>query len=128
MLAEVAALCKRCLREDDIVGRHGGEEFAVLLSHGGLMMAETAAERLRVAIETAIIALPGGQRLSVTASFGCAANGKDGLEALVREADQALYAAKRLGRNRVVSTPPTPLAEPVSGPGRAAPVRRWAGA
>jgi len=91
------------LRPRDLHARLGGEEFVVLLS--GLTIPQTLpiAERIRQAIQTLEI-LYHGRRIRLTASLGVAGwDGECNLEELVRRADQALYTAKRKGRNRVHS-------------------------
>jgi len=101
----LATAVRRCLgelRAVDLLGRFGGEEFVALLPMASLDAAERTAERLRRAIEaTPVIA--GGARSSVTASFGVAqiALGEESFEMALDRADQALYEAKRAGRNRV---------------------------
>ena len=104
VLRSVAQSFGRVVREEDLVGRYGGEEFLVVFRATDLARAMTATGRLRAAIEATAIALPGGQVVRVTASFGvasltcCAA---PDVETLVRRADARLYAAKNAGRNRV---------------------------
>jgi diguanylate cyclase (GGDEF)-like protein len=82
------------LRGFDSLYRIGGEEFVIVLPRTTLAQGAEIAERVRAALE---LARPGG--LDVTASFGVAASTED----VVAEADRALYAAKRRGRNRVVA-------------------------
>ena len=96
------------LRAVDTAARYGGEEFAVILPQASLDGATVVADRLRARLENTEI--PGIGH--ITASFGIAtfpihASSRDGL---VTTADQALYAAKHTGRNRVC-TPPTPQCE-----------------
>jgi len=104
VLRQVAAVCRETLRAEDVVGRYGGEEFAVLLPATAL--GEAAAglgERLRAALEGTVVVLP-GLELRVTASIGVAELREDeDLASLLNRADAALYAAKGGGRNRVVS-------------------------
>jgi diguanylate cyclase (GGDEF)-like protein len=102
VLRRFADLMRESVREFDLAVRHGGEEFAVLLPEtdldGGLRLAERLAGGLRRARFTAAA----GQ-FSVTASFGVAAfPAATSAEQLVFAADQALYRAKREGKNRVV--------------------------
>jgi diguanylate cyclase (GGDEF)-like protein/PAS domain S-box-containing protein len=92
------------LRDKDLVIRWGGEEFLLLLPDTNRDVAATAAERVRSAIETAEIA-HGAERIKVTASIGIAmvTEGDDAADDPVKRADQALYAAKRGGRNRIIA-------------------------
>lgn len=103
VLQVIAARCRACLREVDLIGRYGGEEFVVLLPETDLPGARAVAERLRESIGDAPI--PTDQALiSVTISLGVAGflpNDPADLKTLLRRADHALYAAKHSGRNRV---------------------------
>ncbi len=95
------------IRESDTVARYGGEEFVVLLRNTDLDGAARAAEKIRTALELLVVEIGPGRFGRITASFGVAstdAQGSDRLE-LLKEADQALYEAKQLGRNRVVAAP-----------------------
>lgn len=98
----VGQLLRQHARPGDLPARLGGEELAVLLRDVDLEQARAFAERLRAAVEEMQVPVPGGA-LGVTASLGLAAAtpGHD-KTALVHAADQALYLAKRHGRNRVV--------------------------
>jgi diguanylate cyclase (GGDEF)-like protein len=99
VLRGVSATLRACVREHDMVARFGGEEFAVLLPTTDADAALVVAERLRAAI--AARPWPLG---TVTASFGVATARPARAESaarLVEQADQALYRAKRAGRNRV---------------------------
>jgi diguanylate cyclase (GGDEF)-like protein len=95
---------REAVRSGDIVARLGGEEFALLLPETELAGALTVAERARTLFEATGVRLKGDDRLTVTASFGAAGYPSSGdAAALMRDADNALYAAKRLGKNRVVA-------------------------
>lgn len=96
-----ADLIRKFCREQDIAGRLGGEEFAVLLA-GTLEEAAGVAERLRMAIASEPVTLTNGQQFHLTASIGVAQReaGED-LEALMQRADAALYTAKQKGRDSV---------------------------
>ncbi len=103
VLRALAETGRRLLREADVLGRLGGEEFALLLPETELTQAVVVAERLRAAVGALRVALPGGGSAAVTVSVGVAALGPgvESLDELMRRADSALYAAKDKGRNRV---------------------------
>ena len=96
-LRSVALTLREGVRLQDVVARYGGEEFVILLPATDAAMALTTAERLRAAIER-----QSGMPRPVTASFGVATSdaGASDTGLLVEQADQALYHAKRSGRNR----------------------------
>lgn len=102
VLIEFAETVKKQIREVDIFGRTGGEEFAVILPHTGLDMAISTAERIRIAVEN--MRIP-GSRETITVSAGAAEadSTTDSLKALMERGDKAMYLAKREGRNRVCS-------------------------
>ncbi|HET9015625.1 MAG TPA: diguanylate cyclase [Thermomicrobiaceae bacterium] len=105
VLNGVADVIRRATRDRDLAGRFGGEEFVILLVDVNRAEARYAAERLRRALEqTAFHIGPGREPVRATMSVGLAMYPVDGHtpEALLREADLALYKAKRDGRNRVV--------------------------
>lgn len=102
VLVEIVRRLNLSLRADDLVGRLGGEEFAVLLPGTDQEGARLAAERCRRRIADSPIDC-GEVQLSVTTSIGGASrSGIGSLEAMLREADEALYAAKDGGRNQVI--------------------------
>ena len=107
VLVKIAETLVRMLRTKDLIGRYGGEEFVILLPDTNQETAAYVAERLREAIENMEIT-HSRTRLHVTISLGVTSleNNADRkssiLETLLQQADHALYAAKRQGRNRVV--------------------------
>ena len=103
VLRMVGAILRASIRTEDVVCRYGGEEFAVILREQGADSAWVVAERLRRAIEAASCTTA-NQEIHVTASLGVATwvGGDPDGKGLVKVADQALYAAKLAGRNRVV--------------------------
>jgi diguanylate cyclase (GGDEF)-like protein len=102
VLREAAARLKGVLRAYDALGRYGGEEFLLVLPSCTMEHAAEVAERARRAMADTP-AMTGGGVVSITASFGVAAGGGASLDldAVIRAADEALYRAKRGGRNRV---------------------------
>ncbi len=104
VLRHLGGCLKHTFREVDVVARVGGEEFAVLLPSTSMAGAAAVAERLRMLIAAAAVKV-GDASISYTVSAGVAAVDAEAtsLEALMNRADQALYAAKGAGRNRVVS-------------------------
>jgi two-component system cell cycle response regulator len=108
VLRDLAARAMRQVRSVDLVGRLGGEEFVVVMPETSLSGAVVVAERLRVAVaDEPFILQDNGGKLPITVSVGIAVTGKttDTLESLLKRADEALYAAKNAGRNRVVAFP-----------------------
>ncbi|MBE0680403.1 MAG: diguanylate cyclase [Anaerolineales bacterium] len=107
VLCETANRSKNCIREIDYLGRYGGEELVILLPDTTLSASMMVAERLRMAIANTPVKINEETKINITASLGVA--GKDenttSLEMLISHADQAMYAAKRKGRNRVVASP-----------------------
>jgi diguanylate cyclase (GGDEF)-like protein/PAS domain S-box-containing protein len=104
VLKHVAELCRHMLRDSDVCGRLGGEEFALLLPETDKHQALEVAERLRLGLEKAKINLPTeGTTLQLTVSIGVTAitDINDTVDAMIARADKALYDAKNAGRNRV---------------------------
>jgi diguanylate cyclase (GGDEF)-like protein len=103
VLRTVAALVVEMVRKNDLVMRYGGEEIAIVLPNASIRTLPRIAETLRAALAEQPILLSDGTELRVTASFGVAVGRRDrqGWEGLVEATDQALYAAKAAGRNRV---------------------------
>ncbi|WP_343214799.1 GGDEF domain-containing protein [Dyella sp. RRB7] len=104
VLRQAAATCQQQLRPTDLFGRLGGEEFGILLIDCSRDQGKAIADRIRVAIETTP-ANEDGCVVSFSASVGLASTDTSGygLQRLRREADAALYRAKRTGRNRVIA-------------------------
>jgi len=102
VLQKIADICRATLREIDIIGRIGGEEFAILLPQTDALEAKHVAERLRIAFSQGEIPLSEGLLPSFTASFGVSpADDIASIDKLLNQADDALYEAKESGRNRV---------------------------
>nr|WP_255537781.1 GGDEF domain-containing protein [Motiliproteus sp. SC1-56] len=89
-------------RQEDLVGRFGGEEFLMILHNTPLAGAQRIGERLRQACMNESIEVEGGEPFSFTTSIGIAQlQPEESLEQLLKRVDEALYAAKRGGRNRI---------------------------
>lgn len=104
VLKECAERFRKLVRSIDIVARFGGEEFVIVMPDTETFAAQRIAERVRQAIESKMFsAANGAQSIPVTASIGVATSmgGRLGPDDLFKEADKALYEAKRGGRNCV---------------------------
>lgn len=101
VLSAIAKIFLTCVRQSDFVGRLGGEEFAVLLTQTGLKKAVVAGEKIRKTVEAAQFS-DKTVSIRVTVSIGVSAY-RNSLkpEAMISEADKALYLAKQNGRNQV---------------------------
>jgi diguanylate cyclase (GGDEF)-like protein len=109
VLREFSDILRELMRESDLAARWGGEEFALVLPDTDEKGATVLVERIRSMLEHRAITVD-GYLLSVTASFGVAMYPQEPIAArLIASADEALYLAKRSGRNRVESASPMPL-------------------
>ena len=103
-LKSVVETMRATIRRHDLLGRYGGEEFALLMPNTGKETAIRVAERVRGEIDLAGFRV-GGERVGLTVSGGVATFQLDGFDwdSLLIAADNALYAAKETGRNRIVA-------------------------
>jgi diguanylate cyclase (GGDEF)-like protein len=129
VLVEVGRRMRAMAREGDVVARYGGEEFAVLLPGTEAGALDEVARRFHLGLASVPFAIDEGRLLPVTVSIGgvCMSADMSAVETLTRIADQALYAAKAAGRNRVVTADhgalppaqdlaePAPVVEPYAG-------------
>jgi len=125
VLAELGRLIRAALRETDVAGRYGGEEFVIVLPHTDAPGALIFGERLRQLIAAMTVDIGGGRVLAVTCSIGISQmmiTETPQPEQALAHADAALYKAKREGRNRVEMaelpaprqvTAPRPIAAPL---------------
>lgn len=104
VLQQLSAVCLQTMREIDIIGRLGGEEFAILLPEANAVQAQEAAERLRAAIAATRVPLEQGETVSFTISIGVTGlvAADHDVTAMLKRADATMYEAKRAGRNRVI--------------------------
>ncbi len=109
-LKHIVSVAQKHLRQSDMLGRYGGEEFIFFFANASLDQGLSAAERIRLAIENSPVPLSDGRKIPVSASIGvalvkpewyAAKNADDLLRGYITSADNALYKAKQSGRNAV---------------------------
>ncbi len=100
LLAEVASALRSAVRVDDAVGRFGGDEFLVLARVNGQAGADALAEHLRVSI--AAVAQTAGDKVSASIGYALAPGDTRDSMQLLHHADEAMYIAKRQGKNRAI--------------------------
>lgn len=101
VLVKFSKILRQTIRESDVAGRWGGEEFLIICPETTINGASSLAEKLRAEIEKSDFENVG----NVTSSFGVASmKHDDSLQRLIQRADEVLYAAKNAGKNRVVTT------------------------
>jgi diguanylate cyclase (GGDEF)-like protein len=103
VLRAVAGAIVGAVREDDVPARFGGEEFVVLLRNPGFDVAVEVGERVRAAVAQLDLARFGVPGVSVSVGVAVSNRADQAIEELIESADQALYRAKRAGRDRVVA-------------------------
>ncbi|MDH4262746.1 MAG: GGDEF domain-containing protein [Spirochaetia bacterium] len=103
VICQLADICRKAIREIDVVARLGGEEFAIMLPETSAVDAARVAERIRTTVEKTTVKSLAGAEFSFTVSIGVAESfpGDLSSDKLVTVADEALYQAKESGRNRV---------------------------
>ena len=111
MIKALVGICRDHLRPYDLLGRLGGEEFAITMVDCDLQKAFAVSERLRERVENRIINADGKEiRMKISVGVAELSDAKESFDSLMKRADRALYTAKNLGRNRVErsSLPPSP--------------------
>lgn len=104
ILKDLVKLLSATIRSNDIVGRYGGEEFGIVIPNVSRQDAQALCERLRKAVEEQKFNI-GTQHINITISLGVCFKGPSNsinTMEVIRRADEALYEAKRTGRNKVV--------------------------
>ena len=102
VLIELASVCERSLRQEDIVARYGGEEFVAFIDNVDLQTAITVANRLKKSIADIVVYSEDKIPVTVSVSIGIAVSGvSDNVPVMIKMADDAMYLAKQNGRNRV---------------------------
>ena len=117
VLRVVSARMRHALREGDLLGRWGGEEFVAVLPMATLAQAMLVGDRVRASISGSPIAMVSEDSVSISASVGCAVAGRESLDEVLGRADQAMYLAKRSG-DAVVAATEAPNAAPTPPTGR----------
>ena len=113
VLKEAVLSMTDCIRQTDMCFRYGGEEFLIMLSSAEEAGALRIAERIRMSINELRFTGDKGT-LQVSASIGCSSlKGDDSMESLITRADEALYVAKKHGRNCVISDCDMAIPEPL---------------
>ena len=101
VLEEMTRVLKSCLRDSDLVSRHGGEEFLIVLPQTDIDSGFLLAERIRTSVENT---RTGKERIATTLSLGCVEfRGDESFDQVVSRADKMLYEAKKRGRNRTMT-------------------------
>ncbi len=114
VLMAIGAACRTAVRGADVIGRLGGEEFAMLMPLTDQDTAYRIVDRLREAVAAISIPTGDGSAVSVTISVGMAMFGGQQIDHLLLDADRALYSAKKTGRNRIVLAERSRLPLPLS--------------
>ena len=106
VLRQLARRCQAQLRSSDVLARIGGEEFAVLIRQADLEQAQRCAERYLLAAQEQPVSMPSGpQRVTISIGLALFQQGMTQIDRLLWLADQALYAAKNKGKNRIEIAP-----------------------
>jgi|SRR5690349_14739996 len=100
VIRTTAAIIQSCIREIDVPGRYGGDEFGVMLAHTGTHAALVAAERIRQRVAETEFERAPGVRCTLSIGIAAASRGMEDVHAWISQADAALYQAKTMGRNQ----------------------------
>lgn len=98
VLVETASIIKRTIRDSDLAGRYGGEEFILIFENAPLSTAREICERIRAGVESAVF----DKGITITISGGVCEYRGESITEFIESADENLYEAKRAGRNRIV--------------------------
>jgi len=101
VIRTTAAIVHSCIRDVDVPGRYGGDEFGVVLVHTGIHAAVVAAERIRQRVAEAEFERAPGMRCTLSIGISASTPGMEDVHAWISQADAALYRAKTLGRNQI---------------------------
>lgn len=115
VLSGLADLLKACCSAQDLVGRYGGEEFCIAVTGMADDDVERLADRIRRAVAEVRNWLPTGERVTISIGMASLGNEACALSELVKRADEALYAAKAAGRNRLITWHGTARPGPAQG-------------
>ena len=106
MIRGVAGIIGLCVRDVDVAGRYGGDEFGIVLPEADTAQACVVAERIRHSVQAASLGTDGSLRCTVSIGLALVGPEMHGSRDWITGADQALYRAKTLGRNRVATPAP----------------------
>lgn len=113
ILQRTASLITNSVKPSDFIFRYGGEEILIVLAEVELAMMHDIGEKIRIKIQHHQFHLPSGEHITITVSIGGAhAKGKFDYQEIINEADQALYHAKKQGRNQVLISTNTSSSTP----------------
>ncbi|MFP3853501.1 MAG: GGDEF domain-containing protein [Anaerolineales bacterium] len=100
VLRAVTRVCRRCIRVTDLLGRYGGDEFVVLFPETSMESVRFVAERLRREVEGLLVRAKGSEiRCTISIGISGLEPGMKDVDEMIEAADEALYAAKKAGRN-----------------------------
>ncbi|HEY6011372.1 MAG TPA: diguanylate cyclase [Nitrospirota bacterium] len=110
-LQAISTVLKDILRKTDIAGRHGGDEFMIILPETSIRGAEYLADKILLAVRDIDVRLKDGRPVRLSTSIGISAleAGVDSPDSFIKRADEAMYASKQGGRDRVSTARPYPL-------------------
>ena len=107
----ISTTLKTILRKTDLAGRHGGDEFMLILPETSIKGAESLAEKILATVRTTDLRLKDGRSLRLSMSIGISSleAGTDTTDSFIKRADEAMYASKQRGRDRISTAKPYPL-------------------
>jgi diguanylate cyclase (GGDEF)-like protein/PAS domain S-box-containing protein len=110
-LQTISSILKTILRKTDIAGRHGGDEFMLILPETSIKGAESLADKILASVRGTSLPLKNGRSIRLSMSIGISSleAGTDSTDTFMKRADEAMYASKQAGRDRTSTAKPYPL-------------------